>query len=854
MRMRILGASLFAAAVFFVVGILFWGAFNTAMEATNTMDFCITCHEMEENVYEEYKETVHYQNRSGVRATCSDCHVPRPWVHKIVRKVQASNEILHKMLGTIDTPEKFEDKRYSLAKNVWKAMKNTDSRECRNCHDWGSMKQDKQKKRAWKNHQLAQADNMTCIDCHKGIAHRDVSSLIQEGEDPYDGRHDNRRLPSKAEEAKKKAEADAAAKAAKDAAAKAAAAKAPAPAAAAPSGGGSAGGAAAINWDAVPTKEIAVFYPGQSSIEWLYSSGHGGKRALKKLGDRCVECHEGEQEKLGTAIVAGQGKAPEPTPIPGKRGGFKVDVRAAHDGDKLYMRFQWKDGAHVPAPIGDGGKMDPANQVKLAVMLDDGGVEYADHAGCWATCHDDSRYMPTAQDGKEVTKYVKEGKAGGDMAAGSFMDVSRFLSSGKSEAGTIFAERKFDGSHDVTYTGALKDGVWTVYMTRDMKANAPGSVGIEAGKEYTLGFAIHDDYSFARFHHVSLEYKLGLENKDSQINAVKVAKPAGGAASAAPAAAPKAAAAASGGGSAINWGNVKARDITLLYPGQTSLEWIYKGSDHGGARAIKKLGDRCVECHEGEQDKMGAKIVSGEKAEPTPIPGKRGHIKTSVKAAHDGTNLYMQFQWPDTPHAPAPFADGGKMDAKNQSKLAIMFDDGKVDKADHAGCWATCHHDSRYMPDHPKDQDQAKAGVTKYLLDSKTEWEYKGDDGKPRGAYDKPAAQADVDKLKASGVLMDLVRYRSGDTAESGYILDQRVMDGGVETSFTGSLKDGVWTVEMKRPLKAPEGFVSFGPDQLQTMGFAIHDDYSSARFHHVSLEYKVGIDNAEADINAQKQ
>ena len=110
------GATVTAALFFMLVGVIFWGGFNTAMEATNTMEFCISCHEMEENVYQEYKHTIHYQNRSGVRASCSDCHVPDPWVHKIVRKIQASNELLHKALGSIDTPEKCDAKRLTLAK------------------------------------------------------------------------------------------------------------------------------------------------------------------------------------------------------------------------------------------------------------------------------------------------------------------------------------------------------------------------------------------------------------------------------------------------------------------------------------------------------------------------------------------------------------------------------------------------------------------------------------------------------------------------------------------------------------------------------------------------------------------
>ena len=155
----------------FVSGIIFWGGFNTAMEMTNTEEFCISCHEMRVNVYEEYKDTIHYANRTGVRATCPDCHVPKEWVHKVVRKVQATNELLHKALGTIDTAEKFESKRLQLARNVWKTMKKTDSRECRNCHNFKSMDYTEQGRRAVKQHQGGLEKGKTCIDCHKGIAH-----------------------------------------------------------------------------------------------------------------------------------------------------------------------------------------------------------------------------------------------------------------------------------------------------------------------------------------------------------------------------------------------------------------------------------------------------------------------------------------------------------------------------------------------------------------------------------------------------------------------------------------------------------------------------------------------------------
>ena len=156
----------------FAAGIIFWGGFNWSLELTNTEQFCISCHEMEKNVYVEYRNTIHYQNRTGVRATCPDCHVPREWGPKMIRKIQASNELLHKILGTIDTPEKFNAKRAVLAQHEWDRMKANNSQECRNCHNFSYMDFAEQKQRASATHQTAFQEGKTCIDCHKGIAHK----------------------------------------------------------------------------------------------------------------------------------------------------------------------------------------------------------------------------------------------------------------------------------------------------------------------------------------------------------------------------------------------------------------------------------------------------------------------------------------------------------------------------------------------------------------------------------------------------------------------------------------------------------------------------------------------------------
>jgi len=156
----------------FVAGVIFWGGFNTALEFTNTEKFCISCHEMRDNVYQELRTTVHFTNQSGVRATCPDCHVPHDWTDKIARKMQASKEVWGKIFGTINTRDKFLEKRMELAKHEWSRLKSNDSLECRNCHSAESMDFSLQSPRAAEAHNtFLVSGQKTCIDCHKGIAH-----------------------------------------------------------------------------------------------------------------------------------------------------------------------------------------------------------------------------------------------------------------------------------------------------------------------------------------------------------------------------------------------------------------------------------------------------------------------------------------------------------------------------------------------------------------------------------------------------------------------------------------------------------------------------------------------------------
>lgn len=165
----------------FLAGIIFWGGFNTALEATNTEEFCISCHTMENNVYQELQETVHWKNNSGVRATCPDCHVPHDWTAKIARKMQASKEVFAQLFGDLDTREKFEERRITLAQHEWDRFSANKSLECKNCHNYDSMNFETMRPTARIQMKQAAERDQSCIDCHKGIAHNLPKNMDSSG-------------------------------------------------------------------------------------------------------------------------------------------------------------------------------------------------------------------------------------------------------------------------------------------------------------------------------------------------------------------------------------------------------------------------------------------------------------------------------------------------------------------------------------------------------------------------------------------------------------------------------------------------------------------------------------------------
>ncbi|MDP1526459.1 MAG: ethylbenzene dehydrogenase-related protein [Rhodocyclaceae bacterium] len=264
---------------------------------------------------------------------------------------------------------------------------------------------------------------------------------------------------------------------------------------------------------------------------------------------------------------------------------------------------------------------------------------------------------------------------------------------------------------------------------------------------------------------------------------------------------------------APDWSKAATRTITAVYAGNSPIEWIRKGLDHSGARGMKK-GETCVVCHEKESVEFGQRMASGAKLEPEPIKGKVGSIPVKVEAAQDGTNLYLRFSWKQPP------GGGPKMDADNAVKLAVMFDASKVELADLGGCWSSCHGDARTMPG-------VKGDKTKYVKDGST----------------------------ANGVFYDLLQWKSKtNKGTDGYVADKRVMEGGkLLVDAKGEQKGDNWTVTFTRKLTGGgEGDINLESGKSYNFGFAIHDDYSHGRFHHVSFGYKLGID-ADGDFKVMK-
>ena len=172
---------LFLVSVGVAIGVAGVVAFDATMHATNTEEFCTSCHEMQSNPFAQVQRTSHHSNSAGISASCSDCHVPKEFVPKMIRKIEASREVWGHLTGMIDTPEKYAAHAPAMKAREIARLKANDSQECRNCHDVERMLMPLQSAKAQEYHAAMQSNGKTCIDCHTGIAHPDNTAQLGQG-------------------------------------------------------------------------------------------------------------------------------------------------------------------------------------------------------------------------------------------------------------------------------------------------------------------------------------------------------------------------------------------------------------------------------------------------------------------------------------------------------------------------------------------------------------------------------------------------------------------------------------------------------------------------------------------------
>ncbi len=289
---------------------------------------------------------------------------------------------------------------------------------------------------------------------------------------------------------------------------------------------------------------------------------------------------------------------------------------------------------------------------------------------------------------------------------------------------------------------------------------------------------------------------------------------------------------------AVDWDGVKGKNIMLFFPGQASWEWIL--TDHSASKSVKK-GTNCLECHEDEEKEMGALLVSGKKMEPTPQKGKPGFLMLNAKFAHEGEKLYVKLEWEGS-----EYETDKKMDPDFATKVAVMFDDGAVKEASIAGCWGACHDDAKDMASVSKGKEK-----TLYLTASRTKLTRQGG-----GENIKPADE--LDALKKQGIMLEYWQARINPNKEpevhDGFILDKRHTNKAPVVEATSEFKDGKWTVIMSRSLDAPsDNYKNFESKKIYNIGFSLHDDYATGRFHYVSFGYSLAIDKGKADLIAKE-
>ena len=262
---------------------------------------------------------------------------------------------------------------------------------------------------------------------------------------------------------------------------------------------------AKIEWTKIQPTTVTLFYPGQSSYEWLRKDHKGGKGA-KAVGDgqACVRCHEGEEKVLGEKLV--QAGPIEPMPVKGKNGTVDLNVQAAYDAKNAYFRFQWKTKNPYPGTehqylrfdgkewkvhgypkldqVVQEGKQPGIYEDRMTMMIDDGKVPGFGRQGCWLTCHDGQRDMPGMASKEDAS-------ANAMLSAIKKNDLRKYLPSTRSDPGNWKTGKPLDEIAKIKAQGGFVD----LIQWRAHRSHAVGMADDGYVLEYRNGDAGKDMFS-----------------------------------------------------------------------------------------------------------------------------------------------------------------------------------------------------------------------------------------------------------------------------------------------------------------------------------------------------------------------
>ena len=248
---------------------------------------------------------------------------------------------------------------------------------------------------------------------------------------------------------------------------------------------GSASAAAAdpakINWSKIPTTHVPLFYPGQSSLEWLISDAHEGAGKSVKAGKACTACHDetDAEKELGEKLV--KAGPLEPMPVKGKEGYKDLKVQAAYDDKNAYIRMQWKTQNDYPGSehqylrfdgkewkvwgfpkldkIVQDRQMMGVYEDRMSIMIDDGKVPGFAEQGCWLSCHDGQRDMK-----HQFTK--QEVAANPLLTAVKKTDVRKYLPDSRSNPTDWKSGKSLDEINKIKAAGGYVDLVqWRAHRS-----------------------------------------------------------------------------------------------------------------------------------------------------------------------------------------------------------------------------------------------------------------------------------------------------------------------------------------------------------------------------------------------------